>query len=102
MILECWTTARGGGKLVFHFFGALAEFERDLIKERTLAGLAAARARGRVGGPPKPDAGKVAMAQKLYKDKSNSIDTICKTLRISRPTIYRYLKVGQERLENGT
>ena len=68
-----------------------AKIKRDLIKERTLEGLAAARARGRVGGPPKPDAGKVAMAQKLYKDKSNSIAEICKHLKISRATLYRYV-----------
>ncbi len=86
-------TASATGKLVFHIFGALAEFERNLIKERTLAGLSAARARGRLGGRPKldPKAGKVALARKLYADKSNAIADICKTLHISRATLYRYL-----------
>src|SRR5215210_2240448 len=92
-------TTTSGGKLIFHVFGALAEFERDLIRERTQAGLSAARARGRRGGRPKSaalaDPKKVAMAQALYNDKSNSIADICKTLRISRATLYRYIKVGR-------
>ena len=87
-------TASATGKLVFHIFGALAEFERNLIKERTIAGLSAARARGRLGGRPRlnPKTGKVALARKLYADKSNSISDICKTLHISRATLYRYVK----------
>jgi len=85
-------TTTSTGKLVFHLFGALAEFERHLIQERTRAGLQAARARGRVGGRPKKLQGsKVAMAQQLYADKTNSIDEICKTLHISRATLYRYV-----------
>jgi DNA invertase Pin-like site-specific DNA recombinase len=85
-------TTTSGGKLIFHIFGALAEFERNLIRERTHAGLQAARARGRVGGRPKKLQGaKVAMAQQLYADKTNSIDEICKTLHISRATLYRYI-----------
>ena len=86
-------TTTPGGKLIFHMFGALAEFERDLIKERTNAGLQAARARGRRGGRPKALSPKKAqMAQALYADKTNSIDEICKTLNISRTSLYRYLK----------
>jgi DNA invertase Pin-like site-specific DNA recombinase len=88
-------TTTPGGKLIFHIFGALAEFERDLIRERTQAGLQAARARGRKGGRPKAlSAKKAQMAQALYADKSNSIDEICKTLNIGRTTLYRYLKPG--------
>ena len=88
-------TTTSGGKLVFHVFGALAEFERDLIRERTQAGLMAARARGRLGGRPRAlDPRKVAIAQALYHDKSNSISDICRTLRISRATLYRYVKTG--------
>lgn len=83
-------TTTSGGKLVFHLFGSLAEFERDLIRERTKAGLQAARARGRTGGRPKALTGKkLAMAQSLFNDKTNSIDDICKTLNISRSTLYR-------------
>src|ERR687893_767691 len=73
-------TTTSGGKLIFHIFGALAEFERDLIKERTQAGLEAARERGRRGGRPKVlDERKAAMARALYADKHNTISEICKT-----------------------
>jgi DNA invertase Pin-like site-specific DNA recombinase len=93
-ITENIDTATATGQLVFHIFGALAEFERNLIKERTMAGLEAARTRGRTGGRPKPKgyASKVAMAKKLYADKTNTIADIRKTLNISRATLYRYLK----------
>lgn len=85
-------TTTSGGKLVFHIFGALAEFERDIIRERTQAGLTAARARGRLGGRPKALSGKaVAHLRELYNNKNNSIDGICRTLNISRATLYRYL-----------
>jgi DNA invertase Pin-like site-specific DNA recombinase len=86
-------TTTPGGKLVFHVIGALAEFERDLIRERTQAGLAAARARGRVGGRPKKlaDPKTVALAQKLYADGQTDVATICRTLGISRATLYRYV-----------
>src|SRR5918995_5081811 len=78
-------TTTSGGKLIFHIFGALAEFERDIIRERTQAGLIAARARGRKGGRPKALTPKKAqMVQDLYRNKENSIDEICKTLNISR------------------
>src|SRR5437868_9457738 len=95
-ITENIDTTTSGGKLIFHVFGALAEFERDLIRERTQAGLLAARARGRFGGRPKAVAlntpKKVAMVQALYNDKSNTIADLCKTLRISRATLYRYIQ----------
>src|SRR5512135_3617592 len=91
-------TTTSGGKLVFHVFGTLAEFERDLIRERTQAGLLAARARGRLGGRPKAlDPRKVQIAQALYRDKTNAIADICRTLRVSRATLYRYLKAGTGR-----
>ncbi len=90
-------TTTPSGKLVFHVFGALAEFERDLIRERTQAGLSAARARGRVGGRPKAlaDPKKLAMLRRLYDDPNTSIDDICRTLRISRTTLYRYVRPGK-------
>ena len=92
-IQENIDTTTSGGKLIFHIFGALAEFERDIIKERTKAGLQAARARGRLGGRPKALTDKKqSMAQALYNDKSNSIADICKTLNISRATLYRYIQ----------
>ncbi len=92
-ITESIDTTSSGGKLIFHVFGALAEFERELIRERTQAGLQAARARGRKGGRPRAlDQRKVAMARALHAAKSNSIKDICKTLRVSRSTLYRYLE----------
>ena len=93
-ITESIDTTTSGGKLVFHIFGALAEFERDIIRERTQAGLTAARARGRKGGRPKAITGrKVAMARELYNSRKHTIDEICRTLNISRATLYRYLKL---------
>src|SRR5215211_9088159 len=87
-------TTTSGGKLIFHVFGALAEFERDLIRERTHAGLAAARARGRLGGRPKKlaDAKQLELARALYDGDQTDIATICATLGISRATLYRSLK----------
>ncbi|OGJ97379.1 MAG: resolvase [Candidatus Raymondbacteria bacterium RIFOXYC2_FULL_50_21] len=84
-------TTTSGGKLIFHMFGSLAEFERDIIRERTLAGLKAARARGRRGGRPSVmDAKKIQMAKVMLKDKNNSIADICRTLGLSKATLYRY------------
>src|SRR5512135_1184260 len=89
---ESIDTTTSGGKLVFHVFAALAEFERDLIRERTKAGLDAARARGKRGGRRrKLDEKKRAQALTLHKDRSNTIDDICRTLRVGRSTLYRYL-----------
>lgn len=87
-------TTTPGGKLIFHMMGALAEFERDLIRERTNAGLAAARARGRRGGRPRKlkTNGKVALARQMFADQSHSIPEICVALGISRATLYRYVK----------
>jgi DNA invertase Pin-like site-specific DNA recombinase len=91
-------TTTPGGKLIFHLMGALAEFERDLIRERTNAGLAAARARGRIGGRPKRLAtnGKVALARRLFADPNHSIPEICSTLGISRSTLYRYVREAKD------
>lgn len=88
-------TTTSGGKLVFHVFGALAEWERDVIRERTHAGLAAARSRGKKGGRPKAmDKSKVRMAHSLMADKRNSVNDVCKTLGVSRSTLYKYLREG--------
>jgi DNA invertase Pin-like site-specific DNA recombinase len=89
---EAIDTTTSGGKLIFHVFGALAEFERDIIRERTLAGLAAARARGRMGGRPRQlDDKKKRHAAMLRSDPMNSVKDICRTLGISKATLYRYL-----------
>lgn len=88
-------TTTASGDLVFNIFSALAQFEMRLIQERTRAGLAAARARGRLGGRKPIDFQnpKVKMAQKMHQDKSLSIGEICESLKISRPTLYRYLQI---------
>jgi DNA invertase Pin-like site-specific DNA recombinase len=90
---ESIDTTSPGGKLVFHIFGALAEFERNLIRDRTKAGLAAARARGRKGGRPKAlNSRQRAAAIKLYEGRQHSIQEICRIMGISRPTFYSYLR----------
>src|ERR671938_1312016 len=99
-ITENIDTTTSGGKLVFHIFGALAEFERDIIKERTNAGLEAARARGKKGGRPKAKTldtpKKIQLAQSLYDNRNNTIDEICRTLNVSRATLYRYINIGKK------
>jgi DNA invertase Pin-like site-specific DNA recombinase len=89
-------TTTSGGKLIFHIFGALAEFEREIIRERTQAGLHAARERGRRGGRPKALTPRQrSIAQSLYDDPKNSIQEICRTLKISKTTLYRSIKTGE-------
>lgn len=86
-------TTTPGGMLIFHIFGAVAEFERNLIRERTNAGLKSARARGKVGGrKPKITQEKIKMAKLLYQDKSMDIDAIAKQLGVCRTTFYTMLK----------
>src|SRR2546423_8859004 len=90
---ETIDTTTSTGKLIFHIFAALAEFERDIIHERTRAGLVAARSRGRIGGRPKTLTPKqIAQLQALYADKTNNIRDICNTFHISRTTLYRFVK----------
>ena len=88
-VTEAIDTTTPGGKLVFHIFAALAEFERNLIRERTHAGLAAARARGRKGGRrPKLGDKQRALAVDLYRQKKQTVGEICQVVGISRPTLY--------------
>lgn len=91
-------TTTASGELIFGIFAALAQFERSLIVERTRAGLAAARARGRKGGRPRLDTHdpRITTARTLHRDKSLSIAEICETLRVSKATLYRWLKVNSE------
>ncbi|MDP3704977.1 MAG: recombinase family protein [Legionellaceae bacterium] len=86
-------TTSSGGKLIFHMFSALAEFERDLIRERTGAGLKAARARGRMGGRPSLlDNRQIKRMIEMYEEQKNTVAEICKIYEISRPSFYNYLK----------
>lgn len=90
---EAMDTTTPGGTLVFHLFGALAEFERALIRERTQAGLRAARARGHLGGRPrKLTPRQVAMAQRLLTDPSTTVGHVAEVLQVSRSTLTRALK----------
>jgi DNA invertase Pin-like site-specific DNA recombinase len=88
-------TTTASGELMFHIFSALAQFERRLIQERTTAGLAAARARGRKGGrkPLTADDPRVQTAKRMHHDHGMPIAHICRTLKVSRATCYRYLTV---------
>ena len=86
-------TKTSGGKLIFHIFGALAEFERELIRERTDAGLKSARARGHMGGRPSLlDNRQIKRMIEMYDSKKNTVGEICKIYEISRPSFYNYLK----------
>ncbi|MEG8037728.1 recombinase family protein [Sphingomonas sp. LR61] len=90
---ESIDTTSPGGRLVFQVFAALAEFERDLIKERTHAGLAAARARGRTGGrPPRLSADQARTARRLHDQRDMTVAQIGDVLGVSRTTVYRALR----------
>jgi DNA invertase Pin-like site-specific DNA recombinase len=90
---EAIDTTSSGGKLIFHIFGALAEFERNLIRERTMAGLSAARTRGKKGGRPKAlDPHKREIAVMLYHEKKKTVKEICSIMGISKPTLYSYIR----------
>ena len=89
---ESIDTTTPGGKLIFHMFGARAELERNLISDRTKAGLEAARARGRRGGRPKKlNAQQRELANDLFNQKKHGIDEICRSLGIRKPTLYAYI-----------
>ena len=95
-LTESIDTSTTGGKLTFHLFGALAEFERDLIRERTMAGLAAARARGRNGGRPTVwTTAKVEVARSMYAGGEHDVATIAKVVGVSRASVYRVLNQGE-------
>lgn len=89
---EAIDTTSSTGNLVFHIFGAIAEFERNLIRERTVAGLTAARARGRQGGRPrKLSARQIAALYEMYDARQKPVREICEVLTISKKTLYAYL-----------
>lgn len=91
-LTEAIDTTTAGGRLVFQIFGALAEFERQVIRERTMAGLAAAKARGRAGGrPPALKAADITAARALLKDPSITVTEVAKRLGVVPSTLYRHL-----------
>lgn len=90
---ESINTKTSEGRLIFHIFGALAEFERNLIRERTKAGLAAARARGRKGGRPRAlDDKRIQLARNLYDSRKHPVSEICEIVGVSKSTFYNYVK----------
>lgn len=92
-LTESIDTSSSGGKLIFHIFGALAEFEKNIIRERTRAGLESARLRGRKGGrKPKLDEKKIKMLKALYESKEHKVSDLCKMFDIKKPTLYKYIK----------
>lgn len=94
-LTEQINTTSSSGKLVFHLFASLAEFERNLIRERTQAGLKSARARGRIGGRPAKLTGKdLAMAKALMADRDNDVVEVAKRFGVHRSTLYRLAKRG--------
>ncbi len=101
-VTEGLDTVSAGGKLLFHIMGALAEFERGLIQERTVAGLKSARERGRVGGRPKAlNESDIATAKALLADESFSMADVAKRLNVSPATLYRHLPGGKHEAMNG-
>jgi len=90
---ESIDTTTAGGRLVFHLFGALAQFEREIIRDRTMAGLSAARARGRNGGrPSKLSADQGRAARRLYDEREHTVEQIGSIFGVSRTSIYRALR----------
>lgn len=101
-LTESIDTATAGGRLVFHIFGALAEFERAVIRERTNAGLQAARERGKKGGRPKGLGPKdLAVAKMLLANPEISVEEVAARLKVSAATLYRYLPGGRSSLQDG-
>ncbi|EPX75637.1 recombinase family protein [Salipiger mucosus] len=97
-ITEAIDSTTPGGKLVFHIFGALAEFERSIIRERTSAGLEAARSRGRTGGrPPKLTESDLRAARAMLQDGSITVTDVAKQLRVSPATLYRHMPAARSR-----
>jgi DNA invertase Pin-like site-specific DNA recombinase len=95
-LTEAIDTTTAGGKLVFHVFGALAEFERSIIRERTKAGLEAARARGKKGGrPPALVAKDLAAAKAMLSDPDITMEEVAKRLKVAPSTLYRHMPGGR-------
>jgi DNA invertase Pin-like site-specific DNA recombinase len=89
---ESINTVTSSGKLTFHLFACLAEFERSVIQDRTKAGLFVAKSRGKYGGRPKAmDAKKIALARSMHENPDTPVREICHALKVSRATLYRYL-----------
>jgi len=98
-LTEVIDTTTAGGKLIFHIFGALAEFERALIRERTTAALASARARGKLGGRPRAlKPADITAAKAMLRDPTITVDEVAKRLNIAPSTLYRHMPGGRNAL----
>ena len=99
--LENMDTSTSGEVLIFNIFSALAQFERDLIRERTMAGLKAARARGRKGGRPSKLSDKdIAMVRQLYDSRTVTVQEIADRFNVSRSTIYKALEHSKDQSQH--
>ncbi len=99
-LTEAIDTTTSGGRLVFHIFAALAEFERQVIRERTRAGLDAARARGKKGGRPRSlGEGDLAAARAMLRDPNITVEEVARRLKVGPATLYRHLPGGRSSLE---
>lgn len=95
-LTESINTTTSGGRLIFHIFASLAEFERSIIRERTIAGLKAAKQSGRVGGRPLAlNSKNLAIARTLLQDQSITVEEVAKKMQIAPSTLYRYFKGGR-------
>jgi DNA invertase Pin-like site-specific DNA recombinase len=95
-LTEAIDTTTSGGKLIFHIFAALAEFERGVIRERTLAGLASARARGRLGGrPPALTDADIAQAKAMLADPEITVKQVAERMGVSVSTLYKHLPAAK-------
>lgn len=100
---EPWLdTTTPQGRLLFTIFSGVSQFERELIRERTMEGLASARARGRMGGRPGKDKKIIDQALTLYDSKAYSVDEISKTTGISRATLYKYVNLRKEKIDHSS
>jgi DNA invertase Pin-like site-specific DNA recombinase len=101
-LTETIDTTTSGGKLIFHIFAALAEFERSIIRERTRAGLESAKARGRVGGRPRSLSDKdITAAKAMLSNPTISMEEVAQHLGVSPSTLYRHIPGGRSSLGGG-
>ena len=100
-LTESINTTTSGGRLIFHIFASLAEFERSIIRERTTAGLRAAKQNGRIGGRPSALKEKdLAVARTLLQDSSITVEDVAKRMQVAPSTLYRYFQGGRSAITN--
>ncbi len=101
LLTETIDTTTSGGRLIFHIFAGLAEFERSIIRERTKAGLESAKARGRLGGrPPAMQEKDIAVAKAMLSDPNITVEQVAEQLGVAPSTLYRHIPGGRSVLSN--